>query len=542
MKAIVNHASFTIADAVSALVSVLRGLFARARKEKINGDIPSRTLYMFLACHATIAEGDQYFSNFFGTWEDAEAEGASVEFDQLYRRPVKGQNGVGVIFLRSGDVVQKGDLFLDTDEPEKGWRPLKEVGQALIGGNDECIYIRPMVRFNPAETPKASDIGEGYRQVVYGERLEEGDECQSCIDVGWNATSQAGEFYGVANPYGIYRRLVKASKHAEKAQPVVEDTTPKFTGSIGRISMPSSGVKVGDQFRCIKSAKLTEGKSADAHVEKGEVYTVTEVEAGTHLCIDTSFPGRIFGWYFELNSEFWQHFEKVEQSTTPAVRKFRHKDGFVDGTDYVEVSEKGVTLVDVGGNRCPSLRITLATCLDFVKEGAWVELTVAPEPSIDDLKKRIEKLEETVAAREETIAKQAEEIDLKVSALADLKQQVKDLDKELDDTIEEQLKAEKEAEEENEKEFDRLEARIEELIEERDGLQKRLDTAKGDTTHVLVAKSRNGQGTKWVLPIHYSLPWSVGEEVQEYGPNGAMIRCRVTSKRDAYGRIICEQV
>lgn len=58
-----------------------------------------------------------------------------------------------------------------------------------------------------------------------------------------------------------------------------------------------------------------------------------------------------------------------------ASRKFRHVNGFGDGTDYLEVTEDGkVAIHNSYGLSTEDSVYTLEDCLKFVLEGKWEEL------------------------------------------------------------------------------------------------------------------------------------------------------------------------
>ena len=58
------------------------------------------------------------------------------------------------------------------------------------------------------------------------------------------------------------------------------------------------------------------------------------------------------------------------------TRRFRHKDGFSDGTDYLEIIENGECVLHlIGGTvRKVGSLYSLKDCLDFVKKNKWIEL------------------------------------------------------------------------------------------------------------------------------------------------------------------------
>ena len=58
------------------------------------------------------------------------------------------------------------------------------------------------------------------------------------------------------------------------------------------------------------------------------------------------------------------------------TRRFRHKDGFSDGTDYLEIIENGECVLHlIGGTvRKVGSLYSLKNCLDFVKKNKWIEL------------------------------------------------------------------------------------------------------------------------------------------------------------------------
>lgn len=59
------------------------------------------------------------------------------------------------------------------------------------------------------------------------------------------------------------------------------------------------------------------------------------------------------------------------------VRRFKHVSGFADNTKYVEIHENGeACIIKNDRTKAPvnSSYYTLETCLQFVKEGVWVEV------------------------------------------------------------------------------------------------------------------------------------------------------------------------
>ncbi len=59
------------------------------------------------------------------------------------------------------------------------------------------------------------------------------------------------------------------------------------------------------------------------------------------------------------------------------TRRFTHKTGFLDNTDYIEVGPGGNWLVSEDGTRSPALYYDLDFCLKSVAEGKWKEITGA---------------------------------------------------------------------------------------------------------------------------------------------------------------------
>lgn len=56
-------------------------------------------------------------------------------------------------------------------------------------------------------------------------------------------------------------------------------------------------------------------------------------------------------------------------------RKFRHKDGFADDTDYLEILESGDCVLHYKDGSAKAANYwSLSGCLHCVKNGIWVEL------------------------------------------------------------------------------------------------------------------------------------------------------------------------
>lgn len=74
--------------------------------------------------------------------------------------------------------------------------------------------------------------------------------------------------------------------------------------------------------------------------------------------------------------------QRVDEVNDPKVRCFRHKDGFMDNTDYLKVCPDGsVWFVNKDGNLSRAESWTLKQCEHAVAGGYWVELGVA-EPKV----------------------------------------------------------------------------------------------------------------------------------------------------------------
>jgi len=62
---------------------------------------------------------------------------------------------------------------------------------------------------------------------------------------------------------------------------------------------------------------------------------------------------------------------------TPHCRRFRHVDGFLDETDYVQVDNDGASyIVSKSGFARETWGFDLATCLQYVEAGEWIELEI----------------------------------------------------------------------------------------------------------------------------------------------------------------------
>lgn len=74
--------------------------------------------------------------------------------------------------------------------------------------------------------------------------------------------------------------------------------------------------------------------------------------------------------------------EAVRREGKPSAdcRRFRHKQGFADSTDFIEVDSSGIYRIDLNGKKHRLHFYTLATCVSMCREGLWVELS----PTRDD--------------------------------------------------------------------------------------------------------------------------------------------------------------
>lgn len=75
-------------------------------------------------------------------------------------------------------------------------------------------------------------------------------------------------------------------------------------------------------------------------------------------------------------------------------RKFRHKDGFGDDTDYLEIIENGDCILHYKkatdmDSKNVSRHYTLNFCIDRVNEGIWVELNQSVIKRIGNFFRRI---------------------------------------------------------------------------------------------------------------------------------------------------------
>ena len=98
-----------------------------------------------------------------------------------------------------------------------------------------------------------------------------------------------------------------------------------------------------------------------------------------HRPDDIRQPVEINGRYFAKPSK-WIPKVKVAPvapmaPTTPKVRKFFHKTGFHDGTSYIECDGTTTTAVARDGSRCNLRGWNLDILLEYVKNGAYEEVT-----------------------------------------------------------------------------------------------------------------------------------------------------------------------
>jgi hypothetical protein len=75
-------------------------------------------------------------------------------------------------------------------------------------------------------------------------------------------------------------------------------------------------------------------------------------------------------------SKPYQHpAEYTEGLARGEIRKFRHKDGFLDGTDFIGVDAKGQAwFVTQSGFVFRGFSAYLDRCLKFVRYGDWIEV------------------------------------------------------------------------------------------------------------------------------------------------------------------------
>jgi hypothetical protein len=67
-----------------------------------------------------------------------------------------------------------------------------------------------------------------------------------------------------------------------------------------------------------------------------------------------------------------QTLEALKFDVTVKTRKFRHKRGFSDGTDYVSICPNEI--VQRNGLRREQTGFSLENCLHYVKQGTWIEI------------------------------------------------------------------------------------------------------------------------------------------------------------------------
>lgn len=71
-------------------------------------------------------------------------------------------------------------------------------------------------------------------------------------------------------------------------------------------------------------------------------------------------------------------------------RKFRHKNGFSDETDYLEILEDGICVSHYkDGSARISSSWNLSRCLRYVKTGHWIELNQSIIKRISQFFRRI---------------------------------------------------------------------------------------------------------------------------------------------------------
>lgn len=80
--------------------------------------------------------------------------------------------------------------------------------------------------------------------------------------------------------------------------------------------------------------------------------------------------------------------EEIKHGVQPA-RRFRHKTGFADGTDYIECRDNGESwLMGKGGLSIGRTKyFSLENCLSAVDRGVWEEITEKDEPPAAGWKK-----------------------------------------------------------------------------------------------------------------------------------------------------------
>lgn len=91
------------------------------------------------------------------------------------------------------------------------------------------------------------------------------------------------------------------------------------------------------------------------------------------------------------------------------MRKFRHKNGFNDGTDYLEAEESGGYIVRKNGSRTYKYYWCISECLRAVKEGIFIEITEGTMNK-EQINAEISKTQETIRLAQKQLETLKEEL------------------------------------------------------------------------------------------------------------------------------------